>query len=82
MIDLFYVLLTITIILLILKLFFSFAYFYKIDKLEKTEINEKKYTVLQPILSGDPRLEEDLKANLKYFQLYLWLLYHFYQRAI
>ena len=65
MIDLFYVLLTITIILLILKLFFSFAYFYKIDKLEKTEIDEKKYTVLQPILSGDPRLEEDLKANLK-----------------
>ena len=65
MIDLFYVLLTITIILLILKLFFSFAYFYKIDKFEKTEIDEKKYTVLQPILSGDPRLEEDLIANLK-----------------
>ncbi|ATV69153.1 ceramide glucosyltransferase [Fusobacterium pseudoperiodonticum] len=56
---------TITIILLILKLFFSFAYFYKIDKFEKTEIDEKKYTVLQPILSGDPRLEEDLTANLK-----------------
>ena len=65
MISLFYVLLTITIILLILKLFFSFAYFYKIDKFEKTEINEKKYTVLQPILSGDPRLEEDLTTNLK-----------------
>ncbi len=65
MIELFYFLLTITIILLILKLFFSFAYFYKVDKLEKTEIDEKKYTVLQPILSGDPRLEEDLKANLK-----------------
>ena len=65
MIDLFYFLLTITIILLILKLFFSFAYFYKVDKLEKTEIDEKKYTVLQPILSGDPRLEEDLIANLK-----------------
>ena len=65
MIDLFYFLLTITLILLILKLFFSFAYFYKIDKFEKTEINEKKYTVLQPILSGDPRLEEDLTANLK-----------------
>ena len=65
MIELFYVLLTITIILLILKLFFSFAYFYKIDKFEKTEINENKYTVLQPILSGDPRLEEDLIANLK-----------------
>ena len=65
MIELFYFLLTITIILLILKLFFSFAYFYKIDKLEKTVIDEKKYTVLQPILSGDPRLEEDLTANLK-----------------
>ena len=65
MIDLFYFLLIITIILLILKLFFSFAYFYKIDKFEKTEIDEKKYTVLQPILSGDPRLEEDLTANLK-----------------
>lgn len=65
MISLFYILLAITIILLILKLFFSFAYFYKIDKLEKTEIDEKKYTVLQPILSGDPRLEEDLTANLK-----------------
>lgn len=65
MIDLFYILLAITIILLILKLFFSFAYFYKIDKFEKTEIDEKKYTVLQPILSGDPRLEEDLTANLK-----------------
>ena len=65
MIELFYFLLTITIILLILKLLFSFAYFYKIDKLEKTVIDEKKYTVLQPILSGDPRLEEDLKANLK-----------------
>ena len=76
MIDLFYVLLTITIILLILKLFFSFAYFYKIDKLEKTEIDEKKYTVLQPILSGDPRLEEDLTANLKNTtdMYFIWLV--------
>lgn len=76
MIDLFYVLLTITIILLILKLFFSFAYFYKIDKFEKTEIDEKKYTVLQPILSGDPRLEEDLTANLKntFDMSFIWLV--------
>ena len=65
MIDLFYVLLTITIILLVLKLIFSFAYFYKLDRLEKSQIDEKKYTIIQPILSGDPRLEEDLKANLK-----------------
>ena len=65
MIYLFYVLLTITIILLVLKLIFSFAYFYKLDRLEKSQIDEKKYTIIQPILSGDPRLEEDLTANLK-----------------
>ena len=65
MIDLFYFLLTITIILLVLKLIFSFAYFYKLDRLEKSQIDEKKYTIIQPILSGDPRLEEDLTANLK-----------------
>ena len=76
MIDLFYVLLTITIILLVLKLFFSFAYFYKIDKFEKTKIDEKKYTVLQPILSGDPRFEEDLIANLKNTtdMKFIWLI--------
>ena len=62
---LFNTLLTLTIILLILKLIFTFAYFYKINNLKKTEIDENKYTIVQPILSGDPRLEEDLTANLK-----------------
>ena len=61
----FNILLTLTIILLILKLIFTFAYFYKINNLEKTEIDENKYTIVQPILSGDPRLEDDLIANLK-----------------
>lgn len=61
----FNILLTLTIILLILKLIFTFAYFYKINNLEKTKIDENKYTIVQPILSGDPRLEEDLTANLK-----------------
>ena len=62
---LFIILLTLTIILLILKLFFSFVYFQKINSLEKSKIDESKYTIVQPILSGDPRLEEDLTANLK-----------------
>ena len=57
---LFNTLLTLTIILLILKLIFSFTYFQKINSLEKSEIDESKYTIVQPILSGDPRLEEDL----------------------
>ena len=61
----FNILLTLTIILLILKVIFTFAYFYKINNLEKTEIDENKYTIVQPILSGDPRLEDDLTANLK-----------------
>ena len=62
---LFNTLLTLTIILLILKLIFSFTYFQKINSLEKSKIDESKYTIVQPILSGDPRLEEDLTANLK-----------------
>ena len=62
---LFNTLLTLTIILLILKLIFTFAYSYKINSLKKTEIDENKYTIVQPILSGDPRLEDDLIANLK-----------------
>ena len=62
---LFNTLLTLTIILLILKLIFSFAYFQKVNNLEKSKIDESNYTIIQPILSGDPRLEEDLTANLK-----------------
>ena len=62
---LFNTLLTLTIILLILKLIFSFIYFQKINSLEKSKIDESKYTIVQPILSGDSRLEEDLTANLK-----------------
>ena len=62
---LFIILLVLTVILLILKLIFTFAYSYKINSLKKTEIDENKYTIVQPILSGDPRLEDDLIANLK-----------------
>lgn len=61
----FNILLTLTMILLILKLIFSFIYFQKINSLEKSKIDESNYTIIQPILSGDPRLEEDLMANLK-----------------
>ena len=64
MIMLFNFLLGLTITLLISKSLFSFIYFQKINNLEKTEINESNYTVIQPILSGDTRLEEDLIANL------------------
>ena len=65
MIIFFYFLLLLTIFLLILKLIFSFAYFQKVNNLEKSKIDESNYTIIQPILSGDPRLEEDLTVNLK-----------------
>ena len=65
MIIFFYFLLLLTIFLLILKLIFSFAYFQKVNNLEKSKIDESNYTIIQPILSGDPRLQEDLTTNLK-----------------
>ena len=73
---LFNTLLTLTIILLILKLIFSFIYFQKINSLEKSKIDESKYTIVQPILSGDPRLQEDLTANLKNItdMKFIWLV--------
>ncbi|WP_374123736.1 glycosyltransferase family 21 protein [Leptotrichia hongkongensis] len=62
---LFNFLLILAVILLILKLIFSFVYFKRINSLEKNKIDESKYTVVQPILSADTRLEDDLSANLK-----------------
>ena len=76
MIVLFNFLLGLTVTLFVLKSFFSFIYFQKINNLEKTGINESNYTAVQPILSGDTRLEEDLTANLKNTEdmKFIWLL--------
>ena len=76
MIVLFNFLLGLTITLFVLKSLFSFIYFQKINNLEKTGINVNKYTAVQPILSGDTRLEEDLTANLKNTEdmKFIWLV--------
>ena len=76
MIVLFNFLLELTVTLFILKSLFSFIYFQKINNLEKTGINESNYTAVQPILSGDTRLEEDLTANLKNTEnmKFIWLV--------
>ena len=76
MIVLFNFLLGLIITLFILKSLFSFIYFQKINNLEKTGINESNYTAVQPILSGDTRLEEDLTANLKNTEnmKFIWLV--------
>ena len=76
MILLFNFLLGLTVTLFVLKSLFSFIYFQKINNLEKTGINESNYTAVQPILSGDTRLEEDLAANLKNTEdmKFIWLV--------
>ena len=76
MIVLFNFLLGLTVTLFVLKSLFSFIYFQKINNLEKTGINESNYTAVQPILSGDTRLEEDLTANLKNTEdmKFIWLV--------
>lgn len=68
--------LALTIILLLAKIIFSLLYYFKIERLEKTEINQADYTAVQPILSGDPRLEEDLQVNLENTKSmsFLWLV--------
>ena len=84
----YYLLIFMTISLFTLKLIFAYRYFRDIeDKIKnsienniedniKYSINEENYTVIQPILSGDPRLAEDLTANLKNTDKmkFIWLI--------
>ena len=84
----YYLLIFITISLFTLKLIFAYRYFRDIENKIKNSIennikdnikygiNEENYTVIQPILSGDPRLAEDLTANLKNTDKmkFIWLI--------
>ena len=65
-----------SIFLLVLKLFFAYKYFKNIENQPKSYINEENYTVIQPILSGDLGLEEDLTENLKNTEKmrFIWLI--------
>ena len=47
-----------------LRILFSKKYLKKIVPYKEKRINEEKYTIIQPILSGDPRLGSDLSENL------------------
>lgn len=51
-------------VIFFLRITFSAAYYRKINKKSMQKIDERKYTVIQPVLSGDSRLEEDLNANI------------------
>lgn len=72
----FYVILTSFLLIFILRLVLSLKYFKKFDSFPKKILDETKYTIVQPILSGDPRLEEDLRENLKNIEAmkFIWLI--------
>lgn len=76
MLFIFYILVLIVFLILILRIIFSVKYFKNIDSYRKKYLDEKKYTIVQPIISGDPRLEEDLKENLKNTKeiSFIWLI--------
>ena len=50
--------------------------YYKKGKSDVTDFPEELFTVVQPILSGDPRLERDLRANLQQTKTveFYWLI--------
>lgn len=58
------------------KIIISIKYFRTLEEECKIELDEIKYTIVQPILSGDPRLIEDLEANLKNTKeiKFIWLI--------
>ena len=62
-------------LLFILRWLLSLAYLKKRQS-SSSDFQEELYTVVQPILSGDPRLENDLLANLQQTEAveFYWLI--------
>lgn len=62
-------------LLFLIRWLLSFIY-YKKDQSHIADFPEELFTVVQPILSGDPRLERDLRANLQQTKTveFYWLI--------
>ena len=62
-------------LLFIIRWLLSFTY-YKRGQAHIADFPEEFFTVVQPILSGDPRLESDLRANLQQTEAveFYWLI--------
>jgi len=62
-------------LLFILRWLLSLTYLKK-GQSSSSDFQEELYTVVQPILSGDPRLENDLLANLQQTEAveFYWLI--------
>ncbi len=72
----FFTLLFFMMVIYLLRILFAKKYFEKIKIDDRRKINQKKYTVIQPILSGDIRLKDVLMRNIKNLSEmnFLWLI--------
>lgn len=74
--KLIYIIIAVAYLLLFLVRWLLSLIYYKKGKSDVTDFPEELFTVVQPILSGDPRLESDLRANLQQTKTveFYWLI--------
>ena len=74
--KLIYIIIAVAYLLLFLVRWLLSLIYYKKGKSDVTDFPENLFTVVQPILSGDPRLESDLRANLQQTKTveFYWLI--------
>lgn len=74
--KLIFIIIAVAYLLLFLVRWLLSLIYYKKGKSDVTDFPEDLFTVVQPILSGDPRLESDLRANLQQTKTveFYWLI--------
>lgn len=74
--KLIFIIIAVAYLLLFLVRWLLSLIYYKKGKSDVTDFPENLFTVVQPILSGDPRLESDLRANLQQTKTveFYWLI--------
>lgn len=74
--KLIFIIIAVAYLLLFLVRWLLSLIYYKKGKSDVTDFPENLFTVVQPILSGDPRLESDLRANLQQTKVveFYWLI--------
>ena len=74
--KLIFIIIAVAYLLLFLVRWLLSLIYYKKGKSDVTDFPEELFTVVQPILSGDPRLESDLRANLQQTKIveFYWLI--------
>ena len=74
--KLIFIIIAVAYLLLFLVRWLLSLIYYKKGKSDVTDFPEELCTVVQPILSGDPRLESDLRANLQQTKTveFYWLI--------